>query len=504
VSLRLRRPVVVGVDIGTTSTKVIGYDVAGRRAGEADASYPLDEPHPGEAVQDPDAIVAAVTWALARVVGQARHAGAEVVGVSFSSAMHSLIGLGADGRPVTPSVTWADLRATAQAERLRAIATGRELHQRTGTPVHPMSPLVKLLWFREHLPETFAAARRWMGIKEYVVAQLTGQEVMDRSIASGWGMMDLTSLDWYPDAVALCGLRPDQLLGLVATNHQVSFTPAARHRLGLGDVPLIVGAGDGPLANLGAGAVRPGVAACSIGTSGALRIIVEEPRVDAGGRVFCYALEEGRWAVGGAISNGGIVLQWAAEALVPELGAGGIDELLGEAATVPPGSEGLLMLPYLLSERAPYWDARAAGAYVGLSLGHRRRHLARAAREGVCEQLALVLASLRGAGHRVDEVRATGGALRRPMMRQLLTDVLGMDVGFAPASEGSGFGAALLGMQALGLVDSLEMAAGLVTVNEVRHPDPAAAEVYRGRLPVVERVYDALAPTFGALRPTRP
>jgi gluconokinase len=261
----------------------------------------------------------------------------------------------------------------------------------------------------------------------------------------------------------------------------------------------VAGAGDGPLANLGVGAVHPGVAACSIGTSGALRVMVEEPEVDPEGRTFCYALTPGRWIVGGAINNGGVVLQWAGEALAPDLD-GRAEDLLALAQAVPAGSEGLIMLPYLLSERAPHWSAVPRGAYVGLTRHHGRGHLARAAIEGVCQQLALVLASVRDAGHEVREVRATGGFARSAFWRHLLADVLGMPIAFPDGHEGSAFGAALLGMEALEVVDSIDVAADLVHIGETIEPDDGAAEVHARLRPVFSDLYDALGPAFLALR----
>jgi len=260
----------------------------------------------------------------------------------------------------------------------------------------------------------------------------------------------------------------------------------------------VAGAGDGPLANLGVGAVRPGVAACSIGTSGALRVTVSRPAVDPGGGVFCYALAQDRWVVGGAITNGGIVLEWAGRALAPDLA--GPAELLELAAGVPPGSGGLLMLPYLMGERAPHWSPLPLGGYVGLTREHGRGHLVRAAIEGVCQQLALVLDSMRAAGNEVREIRATGGFARSPLWRQILADTLGTDIGFPAGAEGSAFGAALLGMEALGLVESIDVAADLVRIDSTVHPDPAAAAVYAGLRPVFAGLSDALTPAWTQLR----
>jgi gluconokinase len=490
--------VVLGVDIGTTATKVVAFDAEGREHASAAVAYPLDQPHPGYAVQDPEAIRRAVAGAVAEVI----HAGGDgttVKGLCFSAAMHTLLAVDDAGRPLTPSITWGDTRAAAQAERLRAAPGGLELHQRTGTPLHPMSPLAKLVWFREQDPEVFHAAHRWAGIKEYVVAGLTGEWVVDHSIASATGLLELATLDWDREALELAGIEHDRLSRLVPSTHVLTrLIPEAARELGVPeDCPIVVGASDGGLANLGVGAVRPGVAACSIGTSGALRVMVEDPAVDPQGRVFCYALTPGRWTVGGAINNGGVVLEWAHDALAPDLADGAA--LLELAAAVPPGSEGLLMLPYLLGERAPHWSPGPRGAYVGLTRAHHREHLVRAAVEGVCLQLALVLDSMRAAGVEVREVRATGGFARSGLWRQMLSDVLGMDVGYPEAPEASSFGAALLGMEALGIVASFDVAADLVRIAEVHHPEPGAAAVYAELLPVFGDLYDALLPAFRAL-----
>lgn len=488
-------PVVLGVDVGTTSAKVTAFDADGREHGHGEVEYPLHDPAPGHAVQDPDQVVAATLGAVRVAAEQARAAGAEVAGLSLSAAMHGLVALDAHDRPLTPLMTWADTRAWEQAERLRA--EHPELHGRTGTPLHPMAPVAKLRWLAEHEPETMAAARRFVGVKELALHALTGEWAIDHSMASGTGLLAIRELDWDAEALEIAGVDAGRLAPPVAAKHVFELTADVGLPRG---TPVVAGAGDGPLANLGVGAVRPGVAACSIGTSGALRVMVEQPATDPEGRVFCYALTPGRWAVGGAINNGGVVLGWAGEALAPDLGEHAEDELLALAAEVPAGSEGLIMLPYLLSERAPHWSALPRGAYVGLTRGHGRGHLIRAAVEGVCQQLALVLASVRDAGNDVREVRATGGFARSELWRQILTDALGMEVGFPAGHEGSGFGAALLGMEALGIVESIERAAELVTIDERLEPDRDDAAAYADLLPVFARLYGDLAPAFRALR----
>ncbi|WP_026912421.1 gluconokinase [Patulibacter minatonensis] len=490
-------PVVLAVDVGTTAAKTTAFGPDGRRRGAgAEQGYPLDAPHPGHATQDPARVTAAVLRTVRDVASERRAAGDRVAGIAVSTAMHGLCALDARDAPLTAILTWADTRASAQADRLREADPG--LHDRTGTPVHPMAPPAKLAWLREHDPATFAAARRWVGVKELVLHALTGELVLDESVASGTGLWNASTRDWDPAALDLVGVDAGLLAPVVRTSTVLGGLSAeAADATGLpAGTPVVVGAGDGPLANLGIDAVAPGVAACSIGTSGALRLTVDRPAVDARRRLFSYALDDDRWVTGGAINNGGVVLRWAGAALTPDLGPHPEDALLALAAEVPPGAEGLVLLPSLWSERAPRWRGDATGAFVGLTARHGRGHLVRAAVEGVCLQLALVLASLREAGHRVDEVRATGGFSRSPLWRQLLTDVLALPVGFPDDPEGSGRGAALVGLRALGLDDG----AGPTPPGRVLHPDGAAAATYADLLPVFADLQDALGPGMRALR----
>ncbi|WP_221585321.1 gluconokinase [Microbacterium sp. G2-8] len=486
--------IVIGIDMGTTATKVVAYLVTGEAVAQASHGYPLDEPVPGRAEQDPHAILDAVFRGVREVVeavGSSR-----VAGLSFSSAMHSLLALDAAGDPLTPVVTWADTRAAEDASRLRDSGSGLALHRRTGTPVHPMSPLVKLIWFRQQEPELFASAVTWAGIKDWVLLRLAGELVVDHSLASASGLMDIHRVAWDEEALSRAGIRAEQLPRLVPTTEVLpGLTSEAAEATGLpSSTPVVAGAGDGPLANLGVGAVRPGVAACSVGTSGALRVAVDRPAVDPNGGVFCYALTEDRWVTGGAINNGGVVLDWVRSEIAGGDAGLSTAQLLDEAMTVPAGSGGLLMLPYLLGERAPRWGGVARGAYVGLTRSHRRAHLVRAAVEGVALQLTLVLQSMRQADLPIHEIRATGGVMKHAIWRQTLASAFGESIGFPASPEGSGFGAALLGMQALGMIDSIDVAADLVPVAEVTAPAADDVDVYGELLPVFERLYGALLP----------
>jgi gluconokinase len=495
-------PVVIGVDVGTTEAKALAVDLEGRTWGTGAAPCELRRPAPGLAVQDWGQLRAATLRAVRQAAGQARARGAIAGGVSIGTAMHALTGLNGAGDPLMPLITWADTRAAKEGERLARGAANLRRQRRTGTPAHAMAPLAKLVWLSDRQPELFRAARRWVGIKELLLAFLTGSWVVDYSCASGTGMFDLVQSDWDDEALNIAGIRRDLLCDPVPTTAVIGGISAKVARsLGLvPGTPVVAGAGDGPLANLAVGAVSPGVAAVSIGTSGALRVTLAHPAVDEGATLFCYALTDERWTVGGAITNGGAAFDWLAAAVAPELNRERRYQLLDEARAAPPGSEGLIVLPYLSGERTPYWDAQARGAFVGLTSRHRRPHLVRATLEGVCQQLALVLESVRDAGHAVHEIRATGGFARSAVWRQVLADALGQAVMFPDADQGSAFGAAVLGMQALGMIESVDESARWVKIHEVRESDESSRAVLSELRSTFASLYVALRPTFRELQ----
>lgn len=486
----MTRQVVIGIDVGTTAAKVVGFEVldprepggpgdrgrpgdpGGQRAPgvppgrwTAQQEYPLVRPQSGWRVQDVEVVLDAMLRSLADVVAQLD--GAEVVAVAVSSAMHGLVGLDAAHRPLTPLVTWADARARETARELRATPLAASLHQRSGTPVHSMSPLTKLRWFSRHEPELTRTARSWVGLKDVVLLALTGRLVTELSSASGTGLLSIAHRTWDAEALDLAGVRLDQLPQILSTTASLPLSSDAAGRVGLpAGTPVVLGAGDGPLGNLGTGAIRPGVAGLSLGTSGALRLVVDGPRSDPSGRLFCYALTDEAWVVGTAISNGGAVVRWAGSVFAadrpgsapdPSATPVGDAEVLALAELVEPGSDGLVMLPFLLAERGPLWDADLRGAFLGIRQHHTRGHFVRAAVEGVAFQLATVLDGLDDVTP-VSAIRATGGVFRSALWREVLAGALARPLVVTGGAEGSALGAAALGLIGIHVSDGLEPA----------------------------------------------
>ncbi|GAQ64239.1 gluconokinase [Streptomyces scabiei] len=482
--------VVLGVDLGTTATKVVAVDAAYRPVSTVERPAPLRTGRAGEAVHDPAGVLAGVADAVRESAELCVRRGLTVQGLSFSAALHTLLALDSSGQPLTPALSWADTRAADIARQLRA-ERGEPLHRATGTPVHPMAPVAKLAWFAAHEPELFRRADAWCGMKDYVLSRFTGRLVTDLSCASATGLLDIVTTDWHGPALEIAGVPGERLPELVPPTAAFPLLPGPAAALGLpAGLPVVAGAGDGPLANLAVGATAPATAALSLGTSGALRVVRDRPGVDDRCRVFCYHLADGLWVLGGAVSNAGVVAQWAAESF----GGADVADLLKEAAEVEPGSEGLTALPHLLGERAPWWDPDARGALIGLRRGHGRAHLTRAMIEGVGQQLALVRDSVVAAGAPITSVRATGGALRSSLWAEIVAAALDMPLEITDDTAGSGFGAALLGWRALGAVSHLSALPADVWARPYRtvSPDRVAVRRMADARPRVERCYEML------------
>lgn len=509
----------LGVDIGTTSTKAILATSTGTVLAQHSIGYPLLSPEPGAQEQDPETILAAVVGSVAAAIAASPLPPSALVGLCLSAAMHSLIAVDAAGQPLTASLTWADRRSAAWVESLRTQPQAAALYHRTGTPLHPMLPLAKLLWLRAQRPAIFAQAAKFISIKEYVLYRWFGQYVVDISIANATGLFNLHTLDWDPEALAIAAIAPEQLSRLVPTTHTLTgLQPAAAAAMGVSvALPVVVGASDGPLANLGIGAIAPDIVALTIGTSGALRATLEKPITDPQGRFFCYALTPNHWCVGGSVNSGGMILRWARDTLLdgsldpqlepdledaapapaaqahqqtlaraPEQSA--YDRLTTLAAGIPAGADGLIFLPYLAGERSPLWNADARGSFLGLTLQHSQAHLVRAVMEGILYNLLLVRQSLQAAVPSVKSIRASGGFARSPLWRQMLADIFDVDVVIPQSYESSCLGAVFLGLHALGHLPSLAAANDYFVAAECHQPTAVDVARYRQVLPVFTRL----------------
>lgn len=476
----------LGIDIGTTSTKSVLFSEKGEVIEKENIGYPLYTPNISTAEQDPEEIYQAMLQSISNIMK--RHKEKTLSFVSFSSAMHSVIAIDENDEPLTPCITWADNRSEAWAHKIKTELNGHEVYKRTGTPIHPMSPLTKIAWIVHNRPEIASKAKKYIGIKEYIFKKLFNHYAVDHSLASATGMMNLQTLDWDDEALQIAGITANQLSELVPTTKIFTdCNPEIAKQMGIdSQTPFVIGASDGVLSNLGVNAIRKGEIAVTIGTSGAIRTIIDKPQTDKKGRIFCYALTENHWVIGGPVNNGGMVLRWIRDELASSetetakrLGIDPYDVLTKIAERVQPGSDGLLFHPFLAGERAPLWNPDVRGSFIGLTMSHKKEHMIRAALEGVIYNLYTVfLALIECMDSPVTRIQATGGFARSQVWRQMMSDIFDSEVIVPESYESSCLGACILGLYATGKINSFEVVSEMVGSTYKHMPNKEATQAY--------------------------
>lgn len=496
----------IGVDVGTTSTKAVLYDDQAHVLTTSKQGYTLYRDPSGMAEQDPDQLVAAVEKVIHDAAAQADLKQGQLLAVSFSSANQSVILLDQDFHPQSRVMTWADTRARKVAAKLKSSAQGKQIYLKTGTPIHPMSPLTKLMWLHETDADKLEQAAYIGDIKSYLFYRLFGVFKVDISIASCTGMMNINSADWDPEALQLAHVQASQLPKIVAGTHQeVGLRHQAQVKMEIpADTPFVYGAFDGALSNLGVGALSQDTVAITIGTSAAVRVVTDHPVIDPQQRLFCYAVDNGLWVIGGPLNNGGDVFQWAVEHLVDASAVKneGIDAyaLANEViANVPAGSYGLIFNPYLGGERAPLWNANARGSFFGLSQLHTRADMLRAVMEGICMNINSVFKAVRELVGEPKSVTATGGFAQSAVWKQMLADVLNYPVEIPQSFESGCLAAVVMAMKSIGQVKDLAIVDKFIGDKETYQPDAAIAAVYQQYQPVFEQVVTLLSPLYGRI-----
>ncbi len=493
----------IGVDVGTTSTKAILYDSHAHVLNKFSQGYPLYRDISGMAEEDPQQIVTAVETVIHDAASQLNFQQDRLLAVSFSSANQSLILLDDHYQPLSRAMTWADTRARSQANALKQSSAGKKIYENTGTPIHPMSPLTKLLWLKDQHSDKLNEASYIADIKSYLFYRLFNVFKVDISIASCTGMMNINTSEWDQQALDLTGIRREQLPQIVAgTTQERGLTEEAVKAMAIpADTPFVYGAFDGALSNLGVGAIKQDTVAITIGTSAGVRVITDHPVIDPQQRLFCYAVDRVLWVVGGPLNNGGDVFQWAVEHLVDasavkneQLDAYSLANKVIE--DVPAGAHGLIFHPFLGGERAPLWNANARGSFFGLTNLHTRADMLRAVLEGINMNIATVFQAVCNLVGDPVSVTATGGFSQSAVWRQMLADVLDCPVNIPQAFESGCLGAITMAMKSLGMVDDLSAVLNFIGENDSYQPNEENAATYHRYMPLFKSLEEVLTPAY--------
>ncbi|UPH47473.1 gluconokinase [Listeria innocua] len=487
---------IMGVDIGTSSTKAVLFNERGEVICREATHYELVTDETGKAEESPTEIFEAVITSIQGVMKDIDKT--ELRGISFSSAMHSLIMVGADGELLTECITWADGRSSEALENIKRDNYLFQLYEATGTPIHPMSPFAKICWLKEDEPQLFHRAEKFVDIKSYILNRLFGVWVMDESLASGTGLYNILEHDWEFEAMEIVKLTPDYLPKVVPETYQLhGVKKEYADLMGIPEnLPFIVGGSDGALANIGIQATGRNDVTITVGTSGAVRKLTNEFQVDSRGRTFCYGAGDGYFIAGGAVNNGGKVVEWGLQQFGSESEIMNRDftSFIAHIDEVAPGASGLLFQPYLLGERAPFWTNDIRGGFVGLTINHTKAHFVRAILEGIAFNLAEVYEAVAAPD---DIIYVTGGISGHEAWCRLLADILDREVRVPHTIEGSSLGAAIIGMRSLGILKTLNLEQTL-PIKAVYHPSENTKK-YAELRPIFKQVTTQLMASYSML-----
>ncbi len=498
----MTRPLtILAHDLGTTGDKATLFDAAtGAPLAATFEAYSTTYPRPNWAEQDPADWQAAVFGGTRRLLAQSGVAAGSIAAIGFSGTMQGALPVDATGQPLRPCIIWADQRATAESDAIVAACGADAIYRLTGLRASPAYTAAKLLWIKAHQPEVFRRTHKVLHVKDYAAFLLTGVMATDYSDASGTQLLDIRARRWAADMATAIGLSADLLPDLYPSAAVIGrVTPAAAAATGLlAGTPVVIGGGDGACATVGAGAVAAGDAYTYIGSSAWMALSAAEPLLDPEQRTITMAhLDPALYFTLGNMQSAGGAYDWLAGLLTADAAEKDFAALDALAAAVPAGAGGLLFLPHLLGERAPYWNPAARGAFVGLAMPHGRGEIVRAVLEGVAFHLRLILDALRAHATAVHAMRLIGGGARSPLWRQILADALDLPIVLpALTAEATSLGAAIAAGVGIGLYPDYRIASQLIPVRQAEMPDPVTQARYETLLALYADTYRALEPLF--------
>lgn len=453
---QLHSPYILSLDVGTSSTRALLYDATGSGVPHvvSQHTYALTTSEEGEVAVNPDMLVATVATTIDEALAAAGPLADAIGAVAADTFWHSLMGVDANGKPTTLLITWEDTRPRKAAEELRKELNAEQIHARTGAILHASYWPAKLRWLATTQPEAFARTAQWLSFGEYLQRQFLGRSVLSLSMASGTGLLLVHKRTWDEELLKFLGVRPDQLPSLADIKDSVKglLPQYATRWPKLNTVPWFPAVGDGAAANIGSGAATIDRWALTVGTSGAIRVVVPPEGIIPPKGLWLYLVDYRRGLLGGALSEGGNMFAWMENTLrLPPLAEADTD-----IADIPPDRTGLTILPFISGERSLGWHADARAVVTGISLNTTPADLLRAATEALAYQLGAVFDALTAA---LDDreiapmlIGSGGALLGSPTFQEVVADTLNTALSLSLEHETSARGAALLALESLGVI----------------------------------------------------
>jgi gluconokinase len=478
---------ILSVDVGSSSVRAGLYDGSGEsvEGTEVKLDYEFDYTPDGGASKDAGELLDLAARAVDGTLSKAGDAG--ISGVAMSTFWHSVLGVDRNGRPTTPVLTWADRRAASVAPELRDRLDEGSIHRRTGCVLHSSYWPAKLLWISRTMPEDFEKAERWLSPADYFYARFFGDTYrVGTSMASATGLFDQNEKRWDESVLEALPVEEAQLSSVSDEPRLGLAGEWAERWPSLRDVPWFPAMGDGACSNVGSGCTVGDRLALMVGTSGAMRVLWKADSVEIPNGPWCYRADAERFVMGGALSDGGNLIEWLRNTLrLPDP-----EETERRLSEMEPDAHGLTFLPLFAGERGPGWADLANGTIAGLSMSTEPVEILRAAMEAVAFRFATIAEMLETASPGEKVVIASGGGLlHSPTWTRIMADTLGKPITLSAVNEASSRGAALIALEALG---GPEIEASETPLGETFEPDSERHLAYRTALERQRRLYDAV------------
>ncbi len=501
---------IIAHDLGTTGNKATLYDQDGKLVGSAFYAYGTDYPHTSWAEQNPEDWWQAICTSTRQLLAKTGAPPGEIACITFSGQMMGCVPLDKNGHPLRTAIIWADQRSVEQERWVGERVSPQEIYRISGHRLSASYSLQKILWLRDHQPEIYRAAYKFVHAKDAMVARMTGNFVTDVSDASGMNLYDLDARRWSSRILEAVRLDESSLPEVHRSIDVVGeVLPAAADEIGVAvGTPVVIGGGDGPCAAAGSGVVAEGSAYNYIGSSSWIAVASATPVFDPECKTVTFEhIVPGMYSPNGTMQSAGASYQWMRDQLCGvevELARSGegspYEQMNTAAASSPPGANGLIFLPYLMGERSPRWNPKARGAFIGLTIRHTRADMIRAVLEGVTMNLRLILTALQSHGVQVEAMRLIGGGARGRFWNQMMADIYGLPVyRMTILEEATSMGAAMAGGVGVGLFPDFTVSQQMNPVAEIFEPDPKGRQAYEQIFPLFESCYQALAPVYEQL-----
>jgi len=482
----------IGVDLGTSSVKLLLMDEAGDIKSIVTREYPISYPKPGWSEQNPEDWYAALVDGIKELTKDCDKS--QIDGISFSGQMHGMVILDENDKVIRPAILWNDGRTQAECDYLNNEIGRDKISSYTANIALTGFTAPKLLWVRKHEPENFAKIKKVMLPKDYLAYRLTGIHCTDVSDASGMLLLDVRNKRWSKEMLDICGLKEEQMAKVYESYEVVgTLSPKAAKELGLPEkIKVIAGGGDQAVAAVGTGTVGAGKCNISLGTSGVVFISSQEFAVDDKNALHAFCHADGRYHFMGVMLSAAACNKWWMDGII------GTRDYAGEQKNITKlGENNVFFLPYLMGERTPHNNPNARGTFIGMTMDTTRADMTQAVLEGVAFALRDSFEIAKSLGVKIERTRINGGGAKSPLWCKIVANVLNVKVDKINSEEGPAFGAAILAAVGCGKYAGVEEATEkLIKVIDTTEQDPEIVELYNKKYEIFKGLYPALKDMF--------